>query len=69
MYYSKFKKIKAITKIELLGNNQYLIHHRHDCNPIETLTEFIIAGEWGLEEITPIKRSLEDVFLTLTENK
>ncbi|MDQ7090726.1 MAG: ABC transporter ATP-binding protein [Methylococcales bacterium] len=62
-----FKPIKGVTAVESLGNNQYLIHHKRDDRLIENLTEFIIAGGWGLEEITPIKRSLEDVFLTLTK--
>ncbi len=63
---AKLKTIKGITEIESLANNQYLIHHHKSENPTEALTELIIINGWGLEEISPLKRSLEDVFLTLT---
>ena len=62
----KIKKLKGIIQIELLTNNQYLIHYKSNENPIEILTEIIINNGWGLKEIAPIKRSLEDVFLSLT---
>ena len=36
-------------------------------NPTHQIAETIIAKGWGLEEITPIKKSMEDIFLALTQ--
>ena len=62
----KIKILKGIIQIELLADNQYLIHYKSNENPVEALTEIIIRHGWGLEEMTPLKRSLEDIFLNLT---
>lgn len=62
----QLKTLKEITQIESLANNQYLIHYQNNEKMIEALTEIIITKGWGLEEITLLKQSLEDVFLSLT---
>ncbi len=63
---NQLKTLKEITQIESLVNNQYLIHYKNNEKTIEVLTEIIITQGWGLEEITLLKQSLEDVFLSLT---
>lgn len=63
----KLMTIEAVTKIESQGENQYLIQHQSETNPLESLTEVIISNGWGLKEIAPQKRSLEDVFMALTD--
>jgi len=62
----KIEILEEIIRVELLTDNQYLIHYKSNKNPIEALTEIIISNGWGLKEISPIKRSLEDIFLDLT---
>jgi ABC-2 type transport system ATP-binding protein len=63
---SQLKSITAITQVESFAINEYIIHYKRHDNPIERLTELIIAHGWGLEEIAPLKGSLEDIFFTLT---
>ncbi len=63
---NQLKTLKEITQIESLANNQYLIHYKNNEKTMEALTEIIITQGWGLEEITLLKQSLEDVFLSLT---
>jgi len=63
---TQLKTLKEIIQIESLANNQYLIHYKNNEKTMEALTEIIITQGWGLEEITLLKQSLEDVFLSLT---
>jgi ABC-2 type transport system ATP-binding protein len=41
----------------------------HDDNPTEALLEQAVAQRWGLFELSPEKRSLEQVFIELTANE
>jgi ABC-2 type transport system ATP-binding protein len=56
-----------IIRIEQIAHNHLKIHYSMTGNPIHQITETIIAKGWGLEEITPIKKSMEDIFLALTQ--
>jgi ABC-2 type transport system ATP-binding protein len=60
-------KIPGITAIETIQENQIKIHHSITANPAEQLAETIIANGWGLQEMTPVKRSMEDIFISLTK--
>ncbi len=60
-------KINAITGIETLATHHYRIHHLPQTNPLEAISQLVIHNGWGLEHITPIKRSLEDIFIALSD--
>ncbi len=59
--------IPGISSIENITANRIKIHHSVTANPTEQIAEQIIAAGWGLQELTPIKRSMEDVFISLTK--
>ena len=59
--------IPDITRIEPIAHNRLKIHYSMTGNPTHQIAETIIAKGWGLEEITPIKKSMEDIFLALTQ--
>jgi ABC-2 type transport system ATP-binding protein len=59
--------IPGISAIETVSENQIKIHHSLTANPAEQLAETIIAHGWGLQELTPVKRSMEDIFISLTK--
>ncbi|MCK4843264.1 MAG: ABC transporter ATP-binding protein, partial [Methylococcales bacterium] len=61
--------ITNINSIDTLENNNYQIHHNSQNNPIELIAEIIINAGWGLLEISPIKKSMEDIFISLTTEK
>jgi len=61
--------IAGVSAIEHITGNQIRIHHSTSCNPAEQLAEKIITAGWGLLELTPIKRSMEDIFITLTQEQ
>ncbi len=60
--------LPGISSIEQISANQLKVHHSITANPAEQLVETIIACGWGLQELTPIKRSMEDIFISLTKD-
>ncbi len=59
--------IPGIGSIETISANRLKIHHSVTANPTEQIAERIIAAGWGLQELTPVKRSMEDIFISLTK--
>jgi ABC-2 type transport system ATP-binding protein len=47
-------------------NNRFYIQHDAADSPAEALVEKSVAGNWGIYELIPEHRSLEQVFMTLT---
>jgi len=64
-----FSDINNIHTIEELSNNSYLFHHDISNNPIELIAEKIVNAGWGLLELSPVKQSMEEIFISLTSNK
>ena len=65
-----FSAINSISSIEEIANTRYLIHYDHTKNnPSEQIAEIIVNSSWGVQEITPIKKSMEDIFISLTSEK
>ena len=65
----QFSNISSINNIENQSNTSYLIHHNSNNNPIEQIAEIIVNSGWGLLEISPIRKSMEDIFISLTTKK
>ncbi len=61
-----FAAINGITEIEESAPNCYLIHHQKQQNPLESIATAVIDDGRGLLEITPIKKTMEDIFISLT---
>lgn len=59
--------IPGVSAIESISANRIKIHHSVTANPAEQIAERIIAAGWGLQELTPVKRSMEDIFISLTK--
>lgn len=59
--------LPGITSIDKVTEHQIKIHHSMADSAAERIAETIIASGWGLQELTPIKRSMEDIFITLTQ--
>lgn len=67
-----FSGINIIGSIEHIKKTHYLVHHNTNNDPIELIADIIVNSGWGLQELTPIKKSMEDIFISLTtetENK
>jgi ABC-2 type transport system ATP-binding protein len=59
--------IPGVNSIERINDHRVKIHHSVTANPAEQIAEHIIAAGWGLQELIPIKRSMEDIFISLTK--
>ena len=49
------------------GGDVYLVHSRIDADVREEISRTIVMGGFGLHEMRPYTLSLEDIFLTLTD--
>lgn len=60
--------IPGVSSIETIAGNQIRIHHSVTGDPTKHIAETIIAAGWGLQELTPVKKSMEDIFIALTQD-
>jgi len=60
--------IPGVSSIETMADNQILIHHSVTDDPTPYIVETIIAAGWELQELTPVKKSMEDIFIALTRD-
>lgn len=65
---SELEAIDAAGKIETLGDGRFRIHTTASEMLAEKLTALSVERGWGLSEITPESRSLEQIFIELTGN-
>jgi ABC-2 type transport system ATP-binding protein len=65
---AELNAIQAINKIEILSDGQFRIHTAASEMLAEKLVELSVERHWGLTEITPESRSLEQIFIALTGN-
>ena len=58
--------IAGVAQVEALEDGRMRVFHDADANPAETLVARAAAEDWGLHELTPERKSLEQVFVDLT---
>jgi len=61
------KQIQGVEKVEARENNRFYIQYANDDNPAEALVEQAVASNWGLYELIKEQRTLEQVFVDLTD--
>ena len=60
--------IPGVSAIETVANNQIIIRHSMTDDPTRRIAETIIAAGWELQELAPVKKSMEDIFIALTRS-
>jgi ABC-2 type transport system ATP-binding protein len=60
--------IPGVVSIDALADCQFLVHHDLAFDPTQAIAETIIAAGWELQEIAPVKKSMEDIFIALTQD-
>ena len=60
--------LDGIQSITELGDNRFRLFHDKDKNPAEQIAASVVAGGWGLMELTPERRSMEQIFIDITQN-
>ncbi len=58
--------VPGVTAVEPLGAGRFRLRHAPGASPAEAVAEAAVRGGWGLVELTPERRTLEQVFVELT---
>ena len=66
---SVLSALAGVLSIEAMPDQHLKIAYQLTDNPTSRIIETIMSCGWELQELTPIKRSMEDIFITLTQDK
>lgn len=66
--FNTLKSIPGVVNVEGINQNTTYIHHDNSSNPAEHIAETIVKLGWGLIEMTPVKKSLEDIFIAFAQS-
>jgi ABC-2 type transport system ATP-binding protein len=66
---SALAAIPGIEAIEPLEEGRLRIRHDPDTSPAEALAQLAVEQGWGLLELTPEQRSLEEIFVDITTSE
>jgi ABC-2 type transport system ATP-binding protein len=58
--------VAGVTGVTPEADGRFLVRHGGDPDPTDELVRRAVAEGWGLVELTPRQRSLEEVFVDLT---
>ena len=58
--------IEKVEDVEELGNGRWRIHFQPEQSPAELLAESAVEKSWGLYELSPEQKSLEQIFVDIT---
>jgi len=58
--------LPGVRAVERLGEGRFRLRHAPEASPAEALAERAVGEGWGLLELTPERRTLEQVFVELT---
>ncbi len=64
----KLLDLDGVTDIEAPSADEYIIHFHSDSPVTDALARCVLENGWGLEEISPLKVSMEDIFINLTRH-
>jgi len=60
--------LDGVQSISDLGGNRFRIFHDKDKNPAERIADTTISSGWGLLELTPERRTMEQIFIDITQH-
>ncbi len=58
--------IDNVESIEVLDDGRWRIHHAEQHSPASLIAEKVVQNHWGLIELSPETRSLEQIFIDIT---
>ncbi len=61
--------LDGIERVEPLGDGRFRLHHAPGDTPAPRLAEAAVAGGWGLRELTPEHKTLEQIFIDITSSE
>ena len=60
--------IPGVNAVEALSDRQLRVHYNISDDPTQRIAETVIAAGWELQELAPVKKSMEDIFIALTQD-
>ena len=66
---SELKTLEYIEQVETLENNRFRLSHAVENNPAENIARIAAEKNWGLFELSPEQKTLEQVFVELTSGE
>ncbi|MDE2460444.1 MAG: ATP-binding cassette domain-containing protein [Gammaproteobacteria bacterium] len=63
---SVLRALPGVTQVQALDNRQLRIVFQDNANPAEAVAAEVLRHGWGLQELTPERKSLEQIFVELT---
>jgi ABC-2 type transport system ATP-binding protein len=65
---AKLEAVEGVHSIEVLGDNRYRVFHEPGDSPAEAIAETAVTSGWGLLEMIPERRSMEQIFIDITHS-
>jgi ABC-2 type transport system ATP-binding protein len=63
---SELDQLDGITQVEQLAPQRWRLHFSAGNNPADSVAQRVIEQGWGLVELTPEQKSLEQIFVEIT---
>ena len=63
---SPFDDLTGVVAVDRLDGHRFRIHHTPSSAPAGAVAQRAVAEGWGLVELPPERRSLEDIFVDIT---
>jgi ABC-2 type transport system ATP-binding protein len=60
--------VDGVQKVEALAPNRCRVFHAVDSSPAETIASLVVGAGWGLQELTPERRTMEQIFIDITQH-
>ncbi len=64
---ARLSALPGVQSIEPIGPNRTRIFHDKNTNPAEQIAEIVVSSGWGLLELMPERRSMEQIFIDITQ--
>ena len=62
-------QLDAIDRVEQLAPQRWRLYYTAGSNPAEAIAKTVIEKNWGLQELTPEQKSLEQIFVEITSTE
>ena len=66
---NELNDLPYVDAVERVDEHRFRIHHNPQTNPAEHIVKRAVEKDWGLLELIPEKRSLEQVFVDITTSE
>jgi len=61
--------LSHIEHVEIMSDNRFRLSHAAEHHPAENIAELAAKNNWELFELTPGRKTLEQIFVELTSNE